>query len=164
MDSERGRKFKERQTDAKKKILEYYFIFRKEIEEKRDFDFQNVIQAYTEILKGMQDKFLATMKPKPEKRIIWLYKRLLKNIKCNSSVTIKDTSEKNTACLTRKNMDRIYSYASLRWIWVKFFMIRRMQNKEILVLLRSFCDADQDSLEYRFITSVKISYPYRLWP
>lgn len=164
LEYEKSLKFKKSQTDSKKQTLENYFIFRKAIEQGGALDYKNIIKTYTGILEGMQQEFFTTF----------------------SDGSFLDGSEKNLkAEPTRKNMSRIFSYRSLRWIWVRYFMIRRMQNKEIPVILYSFCDAvscnqckaeckikniksadclHKDSLEYRFIESIKVCYPVHLWP
>lgn len=184
LDSDQKKNFKKGQADDKRQTLEYYFIFRKELEEKGNLDFQKVIQAYTTLLEDMQQKFFATFKK--DKRIVRIIKNLLENVSHHSSEPIEEIIKKRAPIrLTRKNINRIFSYRSLRWTWVRYFIIRRMQNKEIPVILYSFCDSigcnkcnekckvdkiksatcpHKDAFEYRFIESIKVCYPVHLWP
>lgn len=184
LDSDQKKNFKKGQADDKRQTLEYYFIFRKELEEKGNLDFQKVIQAYTTLLEDMQQKFFATFKK--DKRIVRIIKNLLENVSHHSSEPIEEIIKKRAPVrLTRKNINRIFSYRSLRWTWVRYFIIRRMQNKEIPVILYSFCDSigcnkcnekckvdkiksatcpHKDAFEYRFIESIKVCYPVHLWP
>ena len=92
LDSDQRKNFEKGQVDGNRQTLEYYFIFRKELEEKGNLDFQKVSQAYTTLLEDMQQKFFATFKK--DKRIVRIIKNLLENVSHHSSEPIEEIIKK----------------------------------------------------------------------
>lgn len=153
-------KLSQAQRDSKKKALDLYFSARASFLKKEpiDVDFTNIIDALIEGLRAVESTLKCCMSEDTEEEASSDKDPSLKNVE------VVKPLEKKCIPLSVEAQGEISRYKGLQSTWIKFFLVRRMQNGEQPTILFCLGDSDIEPIAEQIFLDIARHYPTELWP
>ena len=129
------------QNNSKKEALDLYFSAQTSISQKqfKHIDFDNIIEQFIKGLRAVESALKSYETDDNQKEF---------STKKTASSKVEHISEKKIIPVSVEEQDEIYRYKTLQSIWMKFFLVRRMQNGEPPIILFSLGDPKKTILEH----------------